>query len=188
MDQNSFVVRAELLKLIRKLSYREGEFTLSSGKKSQHYCNLKTTSLHPDGAYYIGQLVMEKILDEKLEIDGIGGLTLGADPLATAISLVARKEGYHWPAFIVRKEPQKHGASKYIEGLENFKPGAKLLVLEDTLTTGASSMKAVLHLREEGFEPVAVFTIVDREEGGREVFDRAGIPIFSLFSLAELKG
>ncbi len=183
MDQKSL---SELTRLIRKLSYREGSFTLASGKKSSFYIDLKATTLHPDGAFWIGEATLDLLQRENLKIDGVGGLTLGADPLATAISLAARTRGMIWPAFIVRKEPKSHGTSQYIEGTENLPAGAKVVVLEDVVTTGGSSLKAVERLREAGFHPVATLTVVDREEGGAEAIKKAGLQFMALTTLKKI--
>src|SRR5881628_10122 len=102
MDQS-----AQLIRLIRERSYREGDFTLASGKKSKFYIDLKATTLHPEGAYLIGKLGFE--VSRALGVEAVGGLTLGADPIATAVSLAAREAGVMWPAYIVRKEPKGHG-------------------------------------------------------------------------------
>src|SRR4051812_29902807 len=110
----------EVIRLIRKLSYREGDFTLASGKQSKFYIDLKATTLHPEGIYWIAEASLELIMREQWSIQGVGGLTLGADPLATGISLAARNRGTLWPAFIVRKESKGHGTSQYIEGTENL--------------------------------------------------------------------
>ena len=127
MDQKSLEqLKNELYSLIRKLSYREGDFTLASGKKSNFYIDLKATTLHPEGAYLIGEVAVRVIRESGLKVDAVGGLTLGADPLATAISLAGRAHGVSWPAFIVRKEPKDHGTGRYIEGVENLRPGASV--------------------------------------------------------------
>jgi orotate phosphoribosyltransferase len=172
-----------LNQLVRARSYREGDFTLVSGQKSTFYVDLKATTLHPDGAYLIGKLTVKLVQELGLEVEGAGGLTLGADPLATAVSLAAREEGLRWPAFIVRKEPKAHGTARYIEGVENLRPGAKLLVMEDVVTTGGSSLKAIERLREAGYDPVAVLTVVDREQGGRAIFEKAGVKFLPLTTL-----
>ncbi len=191
MDQNALAdpvqLKSQLIKLVRKFSYREGDFTLASGKKSKFYVDLKATTLHPDGAYLIGETAFALLKREKLAVDAVGGLTLGADPMATAVSLSARAHGVIWPAFIVRKEPKDHGTGRYIEGSENLKPGAKVVVLEDVVTTGGSSLKAIERLREAGYHPVAVLTVIDREQGGAEAFRAVGVPLLSLGTLSEVQ-
>lgn len=182
MDRSS-----QLVRLIRQLSYREGDFTLASGKKSTFYIDMKVTTLHPEGAFQIGELAAELILREKLDIDAVGGLTLGADPIATAVSLAGRTRGKSWPAFIVRKEPKDHGTARYIEGTENMKPGSKVLVIEDVVTTGGSSLKAVERLREAGYQPVAALTVVDRQQGGREVLEKEGLKFLTLATIEKIK-
>lgn len=183
MDQKT----SRLIDILCKVSYREGKFKLASGKESTFYIDVKTTSLHPDGAHLIGQLAVERIIKEGLKIEGVGGLTLGADPLATAISLAARTAGHMWPAFIVRKEPKEHGTSKYIEGTENLKPGARLLVLEDVVTTGGSSIKAIERLKEAGYEPITVLTVVDRLEGGERNIRKQGVGFLALATIEDIK-
>ncbi len=179
--------KSNLIKLIRKVSYREGDFTLASGQKSKFYVDLKATTLHPDGAFWIGQLAVEILSREKLAVEAVGGLTLGADPLATAISLAARERGLNWPAFIVRKEPKDHGTARYIEGTENLRPGASVVVLEDVVTTGGSSLKAIDRLREAGYNPVAAITVVDRDQGGAEKIREAGVKFLAMVRLREIQ-
>jgi orotate phosphoribosyltransferase len=195
MDQKSLEqlkplaqLKAELFSLIRKLSYREGDFTLASGKKSSFYIDLKATTLHPDGAYLIGEIAVRVIRESGLKVDAVGGLTLGADPLATAISLAGRAHGVTWPAFIVRKEPKDHGTGRYIEGIENMSPGASVLVLEDVVTTGGSSQKAIDRLKEAGFKPVATLTVVDRQQGGAELLTQQGLKFLSLATIGDIRG
>jgi orotate phosphoribosyltransferase len=179
--------RAELISLIKRVSYREGDFTLASGQKSKFYIDLKATTLHPDGAWLIGRLAVSAVRRADLRMDAVGGLTLGADPLATAISLAAREAGLSWPAFIVRKEAKEHGTSRYVEGVENLRAGASVLVLEDVVTTGGSSFKAIERLREAGYKPVAVLTVVDREQGGDRLIRAAGLEFLSLVQLGDLR-
>jgi len=195
MDQKSLEqlkplaqLKTELYSLIRKLSYREGDFTLASGKKSNFYIDLKATTLHPDGAYLIGEIAVRVIRESGLKVDAVGGLTLGADPLATAISLAGRAHGVTWPAFIVRKEPKDHGTGRYIEGIENMPPGASVLVLEDVVTTGGSSQKAIDRLKEAGFKPVATLTVVDRQQGGAELLTQQGLKFLSLATIGDIRG
>ncbi len=190
---------AELLKLIRERSYREGDFTLASGKKSNFYIDMKATTLSGLGAHLIGRLsfdLIRKFADAKFHgpgagtspIGGVGGLTLGADPIATAVSLAAYAQGLDWPAFIVRKESKDHGTGRYVEGRENLVAGAKLIVLEDVVTTGGSSIKAIERLRSEGYDPVAILTVVDREEGGEVALRATGVEFIRILSLTEVRG
>lgn len=178
---------ASLARLVRRLSYREGDFTLASGKKSQFYVDLKATTLHPDGAYLIGEAAYALLKEKGLKVEGVGGLTLGADPLATALSLAARAHGEIWPAFIVRKESKDHGTGKFIEGTENLRPGASVIVLEDVVTTGGSSLKAIERLRAAGYDPLAVLTVVDRASGGAEAFRAVGVQYHFLTTLDEVR-
>jgi orotate phosphoribosyltransferase len=179
--------REELVRVVRRRSYREGDFTLASGKKSTFYVDLKATTLHPEGAKLIGQLAVELIEEQGVLVDAVGGMTLGADPIATAVSLAAHARGLVWPAYIVRKDAKGHGTGRYIEGVENLRPGARLLVLEDVVTTGGSSVQAIERLREAGYDPVAVLTVVDREQGGREAFEKLGLKFFALARLSEVQ-
>jgi orotate phosphoribosyltransferase len=185
----------ELLNLIRERSYREGDFTLASGKKSSFYIDMKATTLSSQGAHLIGRLAYDVIARYATSrfggvsgIGGVGGLTLGADPIATAVSLAAYAQGTDWPAFIVRKETKDHGTGRYVEGRENLKPGAKVIVLEDVVTTGGSSVKAIERLRAEGYDPVAVFTVVDREEGGEKALRAQGLEFLRVLSLSKIRG
>ncbi len=180
-------LKRQLVRIIREKSYREGDFTLASGKKSTFYIDLKATTLHPEGAHVLGKLAVETVREAGLEVDGVGGMTLGADPIATAVSLAGRDAGAMWPAYIVRKEPKDHGTARYIEGTENLPAGARLLVVEDVVTTGGSSIKAIERLREAGYKPVAVLTIVDREQGGREAFEKIGVRLLSLLTISEIR-
>ncbi len=178
---------SSLLSLIRKVSYREGDFTLSSGKKSTFYIDLKATSLHPDGAYWIGKAIVHLAQTHRLVPAGVGGLTLGADPIATAVSLAAREQNLLWPAFIVRKEPKTHGTHRYMEGAQNLPPRAAVLVVEDVATTGSSSLMAVTRLRAEGYHPLAVCAVVDREEGAGARLAASGLHFFNLFTLSQVR-
>lgn len=190
-----------LLRLIRERSYREGDFTLASGKRSAFYIDMKATTLSARGAHLIGRLGFEMIRRFSAirfgsegasggvrAIGGVGGLTLGADPIATAVSLGAFAQGVDWPAYIVRKEAKGHGTGRTVEGRENLAPKAKLIVLEDVVTTGGSSLQAIERLRAEGYDPVAVLTVVDREEGGEAALRAAGLEFLRLLSISEIRG
>lgn len=179
-------LKKELIQILRERSYREGDFTLASGRKSKYYIDVKTTSLWPRGAELIGKLAMEHS-SEIGKIHALAGLTLGADPILTAVSLAALAQGKTWPALIVRKEPKKHGTEKYIEGIENVASGASILVIEDVVTTGESGLLAAKRCLESGFKPTAVLTVVDRQEGGEAAIVAQGLKLISLIKLSELK-
>lgn len=192
MDSNSQLTpalvreQAALLSLIRERSYRKGRFKLASGRESSFYVDLKPTTLHPLGARAIGRLAVARLLERLPRVDAVGGLTLGADPIATAVSLAALEVGLEWGAFIVRKDSKQHGTRRYLEGMEYLPPGARCVVVEDVATTGASALVAVDRLRDAGYEVVAVLAVVDREEGAAAAFAQAGVPFLALLRLSEL--
>ena len=179
--------REKLLSIILEKSYREGDFTLSSGAKSTFYIDLKATILHPEGAKALGALVAHWMQREGLNFNGVGGLTLGADPIVMAVSLGALEQGIVLPATMIRKEAKKHGTSRFIEGVENFRKGDRFLVVEDVVTTGGSAKKAIEILRNEGYDPTYILTVVDREAGGAEAFKKLGLKYHALFNLSELQ-
>jgi orotate phosphoribosyltransferase len=178
--------RSELMEIIRRLSYEEREVTLASGRKSNFYFDGKQTTLHPRGAVLVGKAFLEAARSFGLPIEGVGGLTLGADPIATATSMISSLESEPFPAFIIRKEPKGHGTGQWLEGRKNLRPGARVVIVEDVVTTGGSSMKAIERAREEGLEVVGVVTLVDREEGGSECFAAAGIPFKAIFTKTQV--
>jgi orotate phosphoribosyltransferase len=179
--------REILMQMILEKSYREGDFTLSSGLKSDFYIDLKPTILHPVGAKAIGELAADWILASGLQFGGVGGLTLGADPIVMAVSLGLLEKGAVLPATMIRKEPKKHGTSRYIEGVENFPSGTNFLVVEDVVTTGGSAKKAIEILRNEGYRVSHVFSIVDREAGGTEEFKKLDVAFETLFKISDIK-
>ncbi len=168
--------------LIRELSYREGTFTLTSGKKSDFYVDCKQTTLSAEGAYLCGKLFYERISQAREEIAGVGGMTLGADPLVTAVSVVSFIEGNPIPAFIIRKEPKGHGTGSWIEGKSNIPLGSRVALVEDVVTTGGTLVKAIERTEEEGYKVAMVLTVVDREEGGRERLKQAGYDLSAIFT------
>ncbi|MCO5143960.1 MAG: orotate phosphoribosyltransferase [Oligoflexia bacterium] len=186
-NANYQTLKARLVQIIKEKSYREGDFTLASGKKSKFYLDVKETSLDPEGAHLIGKMMVELIQQKKLPVRAVGGLTLGADPLATAVSMSGFDHGLSLPAYIVRKQPKEHGTSLWVEGAKSFQKGWDLIVLEDVVTTGGSSIKAVEKVREAGFKVESIITVVDRLEGGRECIEKEGVRLFSLCDLQEIQ-
>ena len=177
-------LKRRLARLLKEKSYLEGEFTLSSGLKSDYYFDCRQSSLHPEGAWLMGRLLAE--LAKPLAPDGIGGMTMGADPLITAVSLAAREQGLCWPGLIVRKESKKHGTAGAVEGLGNFSPGQRVVMLEDVVSTGGSVLKGCEHLRAAGLTVRDVCCVLDREQGGREALRGIGCALHSLFTRPEL--
>src|SRR6202158_745044 len=173
--------RARLAEIIRKRSFGRGEITLASGRKSDFYFNLKPTMLDPEGAALFAELTFEALKDEPL--DYVGGLEMGAVPLAGAIAQLSWIKGHPIAAFFVRKRPKEHGARLAVEGLakgESLK-GKRVVIVEDVTTTGGSALKAVEAVRDAGGEIALVFTMVDRDEGASETFAQAGLGFRSLY-------
>jgi orotate phosphoribosyltransferase len=177
--------RARLAEIIRKRSFGRGEITLASGRKSDFYFNLKPTMLDPEGASLLAELTYEALRDDGL--DYIGGLEMGAVPLAGAIAQLSWIKGHPIAAFFVRKKPKEHGARLAVEGLAKGESlqGKRVVIVEDVTTTGGSALKAVEAVREAGGEVALVFTMVDRDEGASETFAQAGIPFRSLYKAGE---
>lgn len=171
--------KQRLAELVKELSVVHGKVTLSSGKEADYYVDLRRATLHHEASALIGKLIREMTSD--LEFDAVGGLTLGADPVATAIMHAA---GRRIDAFVVRKEAKEHGMQRRIEGPSI--EGKRVLVVEDTTTTGNSPLTAVEACRAEGAEVVAVATVVDRNTGADQVLADAGLTYRSLLSLSDL--
>lgn len=174
--------RGKLLNLLKEKGYRKGRVILTSGKESDFYIDCRPVTLHPEGGYLVGKLFFELLRASPPKVQGVGGLTMGADPIVTAISLVSYLEGDPIPAFIIRKEPKKHGRSLWIEGIDNLPEGTPVAIVEDVVTTGGSTIKAIERATEEGLKVVKVLAIVDRREGGRENIKEKGYDLESLFS------
>jgi len=174
----------ELAEIIRNRSLRVGDFVLSSGKKASYYLDCRLTTLHPRGALLIARLLLRKIAELNLKADAIGGMTLGADPIAAAVAVVSELEGRPLPAFIVRKEAKGHGMQRFIEGWDGA-PGSKVIIVDDVCTTGDSIFKACEKAEEAGYKVAATLCVVDREEGGSATIAEK-YPFYPLFTAREL--
>ncbi len=185
--------RARLLELLRTLSFERRKVILASGKESDFYIDCKRTALTAEGHVLVGRLLFEKVRKIRPLVRGIGGLTLGADPIASAIALTSFLEWERWraggesppapiDAFIVRKEPKGHGTGQWIEGRKTIPDGSRVVVIEDVVTTGGSALKAIERCRAEKLEPVACLALVDRLEGGREAIESERVPLDALFT------
>lgn len=176
-------LRPLLLDLFCQLAYKEGDFVLSSGQRSSYYINGKQVTLHPQGALAIGRLLLSQL---PIDTQAVAGLTLGADPIVSAVSVVSALENRPIPALIIRKESKGHGTMAYIEG-PSLPARAKVVVLEDVVTTGQSALKAVERLREAGYDVNQVIALVDRQQGGSELYQQSGLDFQALFSIKDLQ-
>jgi len=187
--------RQRLLELLRELSLERRRVVLASGKESDFYIDCKRTALTAEGHVLVGRCLYHLVARLRPPVRAVGGLTLGADPLASAIALTSFLERERYlaageageapallDAFIVRKEPKGHGTGQWIEGRRTLPDGSRVAVLEDVVTTGGSAMKAIERCRLERLEVMGCFALVDREEGGREVIEAAGVPLVALFA------
>jgi orotate phosphoribosyltransferase len=200
--------RTRLLQLLRELSYERRKVVLASGRESDFYVDCKRTALTAEGHVLVGRLLLDRVRRLRPLVRGVGGLTLGADPIASAIALTSFLEWERWraqaqpeeaaperargpgglhppgpiDAFIVRKEPKGHGTGQWIEGRKTIPDGSRVAVLEDVVTTGGSALKAIERCRAEKLEVVGCFALVDRMEGGREAIEATGVPLDALFT------
>ena len=175
-------LRQLLVERLASRAYRHGQFTLASGRSSNHYVNCKPVSLSGEGLALLGSLMLGHV---EPEAAAVAGLTLGADPLVSAVAMRAALDGRGLDALIVRKEAKGHGTGAWLEGPLPA-PGSTITVLEDVVTTGGSSLKAVHQLREAGYVVNRVVAIVDRQEGGLEAMTAAGLELRSLALLEEV--
>jgi orotate phosphoribosyltransferase len=180
--------RARLLALLRQLSFERRKVILASGKESDFYVDCKRTALTAEGHVLVGRLLFDRIRRLRPLVRGAGGLTLGADPLASAVALTSFLEGEPVDSFIVRKEPKGHGTGQWIEGRKTIPDGSRVAVLEDVITTGGSAAKAIERCRAESLVVVGVFALVDRDEGGRQALEALGVPVESLFTRHDFLG
>ena len=175
-------IKENLLTLLAQQAYRFGDFSLASGKKSSHYVNCKPVSLSGPGLLSISSLFLKQLNESD---SAVAGLTLGADPLVSGVVMLAAQSGINLSGLIVRKEAKGHGTGAWLEGPLPPK-GSVITVLEDVVTTGGSSLKAVEKLRTQGYLVNQVLAIVDREEGGLDAMTKANLDLNSLFFLKEI--
>ena len=173
-----------LIALLVERSAKLGQFTLASGKQSKYYVDARLTTMSPEGLSIIGPLGFSTLQQSGWKIDSVGGLTLGADPISYAISYASADSDRPVRAFTVRKEAKTHGTGKTIEG--PFKAGDRVAVIEDVITTGGSALRAIEAVRAANGIVVGVLALVDREEGGRQAIEAAGVPVISLISASQI--
>ncbi|MGF1566956.1 MAG: orotate phosphoribosyltransferase [Nodosilinea sp.] len=176
-------VRSRLLDLFCQGAYQEGDFTLTSGQRSIYYINGKLVTLHPQGALMVGRLLLDLVPTDAM---GVAGLTLGADPMVTAVSLVGVYQQRELFPLIIRKEAKGHGTQAYIEGV-TLPPGSVVTVLEDVVTTGQSALKAVERLRGAGYTVNQILALVDRQQGGAELYQAQGLDFTALFTIQTIQ-
>ena len=178
--------RGTLVRLLAQRSVRRGRFTLASGRESTHYVDARLTTMSPEGLAVIGPLALGAIRGRGWAADAVGGLTLGADPIAYAIALASVSAPPLVRAFTVRKEAKQHGTGRLIEG--PIREGDHVVIIEDVITTGGSALRAVEALQRAGAIISGILALVDREEGGRAVLEEQGFDVVCLAGLSELLG
>jgi len=178
--------RTELIALLRERSFRRGTFTLASGRRSSYYVDARLTTMSAHGLSLVGTLGLEAIRTAGWTPSLVGGLTLGADPVAYAIAAASDRAPPTIDGFTVRKEAKAHGTGRRLEG--PFRSGATVVVVEDVITTGGSALAAITAVTEAGGQVVGVLAVVDREEGGRQAIEAAGYPVIALVRLPDLSG
>ena len=174
--------RERLLELLQERSLEVRPVTLSSGKTSDYYLDCKRVTLSPEGAYLTAKLMLDMI---RPDVSAVGGLTLGADPIVSSISVLSHIQGRGLVGLIVRKEPKKHGTMNYVEG-PALETGAKVAVVEDVVTSGASLERAIDRIAAAGYQPVQALTIMDRQEGGRAAVESRGFALQAIFTRNDL--
>ncbi|MDX1578606.1 MAG: orotate phosphoribosyltransferase [Gemmatimonadota bacterium] len=177
--------RERLCRLLGERSFQTGDYVLSSGARSDYYIDCRTTTMHAEGQVLIGRVGFETIRGEGLEPDAIGGLTMGADPVAYAIAGESWRQGRPIHAFSVRKRPKRHGRGQRIEGC--FEAGARVLIVEDVITTGGSALQATEAVQSADGQVLGVLALIDREEGGRATIEEAGLRVLTLYSADDLR-
>ena len=177
-------LRNTLKDLLLARSVRRGDFVLSSGRRSSFYVDARLTTMSGDGLAVVGGLGLDRLAVRGWSPRAVGGLTLGADPIAYALALTARRRGQLLDAFTVRKQPKDHGTGQRIEGC--FAAGYPVVIVEDVLTTGGSAREAINAVQREGGHVLGVMAVLDREEGGRETIEREGFRVEVFLTASEL--
>jgi orotate phosphoribosyltransferase len=178
-------MKKQLIQLIFEKAFKYSEepvFKLVSGRMSNYYFNCKAVTLHPEGMYLIGNIIFDML--QNTEVKGIGGLTLGADPIAGAVVYTSYLRKRPLEAFVVRKTAKAHGTMQWIEG--NIKAGDKVVIVDDVITTGKSTIEAINRANEAGLEIVKVIALVDRQEGGKENIEALGFKVESVVTREEV--
>ncbi len=178
-------MKNRLIELIIEKAFKYSEepvFKLVSGRMSNYYFNCKAVTFHPEGMHIIGNIIFDLIKD--LNIKGIGGLTLGADPIADAVAYTSYLRGKPIEAFVVRKTPKSHGTMQWIEG--NITKGDRVVIVDDVITTGKSTIEAITRSKETGLEIVKVIALIDRQEGGYEAVEELGYKLYSIITREEV--
>ncbi|MCX6579910.1 MAG: orotate phosphoribosyltransferase [Candidatus Aminicenantes bacterium] len=168
--------------LLEKSVISGREFKLASGRTSNFYVDARVTTLYPEGAYLCGKIFLEMLKDFK--VDAVGGYSIGADPIVTAIAVLGFQENNPIPAFIIRKEEKSHGTGKIIEG--NFPPNARVAIFDDVVTSGGSILTGAQRVKDQGGTVEVVMAVIDREEGGKEKIEGAGYQFRSIFTKKDL--
>jgi orotate phosphoribosyltransferase len=179
-----YYLRNTLKDLLLSRSVRRGDFVLASGRRSSFYIDARPTTMSGDGLAVIGGLGLDRLAVRGWTPRAVGGLTLGADPVAYALALTAKRRGQSLDAFTVRKQPKDHGTGKRIEGC--FVAGDPVVVVEDVITTGSSAREAISAVEREGGHVLGVLAVVDRQEGGRESIERAGYLVEAFLNASDL--
>jgi orotate phosphoribosyltransferase len=177
--------RDRLLGLLVERSFRTGDFELASGRRSDYYIDCRTTTMHAEGQALLGEVGLDALAEVGLHPDLVGGLTMGADPISYAMAGESWRRGEPVHAFSVRKRAKDHGRGRRIEGC--FEPGARVVVVEDVITSGGSARQAIREVEAEHGQVLAVLALVDREEGGRAAIEEAGHRVIALYTASELK-
>ena len=177
--------RDRLKRILQTHSVKRGDFILASGERSNVYVDVRLTALRAEATPFIGSVFVRKMQERGWHPVAVGGLTMGADPIVTAISRQSLEFGLEINGFLVRKETKQHGRRQFLEGLADTN-GHEVVIVEDVCTSGGSAVKAIERAREAGLKVIGAICLVDREQGGREAIERTGVPFDRIFTMAEL--